>query len=60
MITEEPQEPEDNDRDITVRNRDSGVAEPVSQERQHGVMRKEGESQTFREVSEYVLCEWAQ
>ena len=60
MITKEPQEPEDNDRDIPIRNRDSSVVEPVSQERQHNVMWGEGETQTFREVSEYVHRERAQ
>ena len=60
MITKEPQKPEDNDRDVMIRNRYSSGVEPVNHERLHSVMWREGETQTFREVSEYVHRERAQ
>ena len=60
MITEEPQEPEDNDRDVTKSIICSGGVEPVNHERLYSVMWSEGEPQTFREVSENVHRERAQ
>ena len=60
MITKEPQEPEDKDRGVTIRNRYSSGFEPVNQERLHSAVRSEGETQTFREVSENVYRERTQ
>ena len=60
MVMKEPQELEDNDRNVTIRNRYSSGVESVNHERLRSVMWREGETQTFREVSENVHRERAQ